>query len=142
MLKRIAVIFGVAFVVIGILGFIPGVTAYAPDVDHGRLLGVFAVDTMHNTMHIVTGAIAVWMGLSGEYASRSYFRAIGILYGILALFGFGYRDAPLFGVMADNVPDAAFYTLVAVFALFLGFGHVLQRFEHGEGRGDEGHHPA
>ncbi len=131
MLKRIAVIFGVVFVVLGIFGFIPGVTTYAPDVEHGQLLGVFAVDTLHDTMYIVTGAIAVWMGLSGEFASRNYFRLFGILYAILALAGFVYRDAPVFG-MADNVADAALHALVALFALFLGFGHVLQRFEHGD----------
>lgn len=141
MLKRIAVIFGVVFVAAGIFGFIPGVTSYAPDLEHGRLFGIFAVDTLHNTVHILTGAIAIWMGLSSEYASRMYFRVFGILYAIVAFLGFGYGAAPLFGLMANNLPDAALHTVIAVVALFLGFGHLLERYEHHHG--DTGsHHPA
>ncbi|MGE5467300.1 MAG: DUF4383 domain-containing protein [Ignavibacteria bacterium] len=136
MIKRIAVIFGIVLVVVGILGFIPGITTFAPDVDHGRLLGIFAVDTMHDMVHIFTGAIAVWMGLTGEAASRSYFRAVGIAYGIVALLGFGYGNAPLFGMMANNTADAALHVVIALVALVLGFGHLVERYEH------RSHHPA
>lgn len=125
MLKRAAVIFGIVFVVVGFLGFIPGVTTYAPDVQHARLLGVFAVDTMHNMMHVLTGAVAIWMGLTGQFASRNYFRACGIFYAVLAFLGYGYGDAPLFGMMADNLADAALNTMIALMALFLGFGRVV-----------------
>lgn len=140
MLKRIAVFFGVFFVAIGVLGFVPGVTTFAPDVEHGRLFGAFAVDTMHNMVHLLTGAVAIWMGLGSEYASRNYFRVVGIVYAVFALLGFGYGNAPMFGMMAANLADAAFHTVVAALALFFGFGHALQ---HWHWPGDTGtHHPA
>jgi hypothetical protein len=42
--------------------------------------------------------------------------------------------------MANNLFDAALHTVIAVAALALGFGHLLDRFEHPH---DEGtHHPA
>lgn len=140
MLKRIAVIFGAIFVIVGILGFIPGVTTYAAGEDEGRLLGAFAVDTLHNAVHILTGVAAIGVGLTSEAASRIYFKAFGIVYAVVAVLGFGYGAAPLLGVMANNLPDAALHALVATAALFLGFGHLPDRLEH---PGDEGtHHPA
>lgn len=138
MLKRIAVIFGAVFVLIGILGFIPGITTDAPDGDYGRLFGVFAVDTMHNMVHILTGIVAIACGMMSEAASRNYCRVFGVLYGIVALMGFAYGKAHLMGLMANNTPDAVLHTAIAIVALFLGFGHLPARFEHH----DTGHHPA
>lgn len=140
MIKRIAVIFGAIFVIVGILGFVPGVTMFDPDAAGGRLLGVFAVDAVHNFVHVLTGVVAVGVGMRSEFASRMYFRIFGVIYGLVALLGFGYGNAALFGLMANNLPDAALHTLIAAAALFLGFGHLPARFEH---PGDEGtHHPA
>ncbi|MBI4986399.1 MAG: DUF4383 domain-containing protein [Rhodocyclales bacterium] len=140
MIKRIAVIFGAVFVVVGVLGFVPGVTLFDPDADHGRFLGVFAVDPVHNLVHMVTGIIAIGVGITSEVASRMYFRIFGVIYAIVALLGFGFGNAALFGVMSNNLPDAILHTLIATAALFLGFGHLPARFEH---PGDEGtHHPA
>lgn len=137
MLKRIAVIFGAVLILVGILGFIPGVTPTAPDGDYGRLFGVFAVDTMHNMVHILTGIVAIACGMMSEAASRNYFRIFGIVYGLVAVLGFVVGKAPLMG-MANNIPDAVLHTAIAIVALFLGFGHLPARLEHH----DTGHHPA
>lgn len=133
MIKRIAIIFGAIFVVVGVLGFIPGITPMAADHDHGRLLGLFAVDGLHNTVHILTGLVAIAVGMMSEHASRNYFRVFGIIYALVALFGFVYGNAPLFGLMANNLADAVLHTAIAVVALVLGFGHLADRLEH--------HHP-
>lgn len=140
MLKRIAVIAGAVFVVIGILGFVPGITIFEPGTDEGRMLGALAVDTTHNAVHILTGVAAIAAGLTGEAASRMFFKVFGVVYAIVAVLGFGYGSAPLLGVMANNLPAAAVHALIAAAALFLGFGHLPERMEH---PGDEGtHHPA
>jgi hypothetical protein len=138
MLKRIAIVFGAIFLLIGILGFIPGVTPVSADGDHGRLFGVFAVDTPHNLVHILTGIVAIACGLMSEAASRMYFRIFGIIYALVAVMGFFYGRDPLMGFMAHNMPDAILHTAVAIVALFLGFGHLPARYEHH----DAGHHPA
>ncbi len=140
MFKRIAVIFGAIFVFVGVIGFVPGITLYTPGSDHGLLLRAFAVDPAHNVVHILTGVIAVGVGLMTEAASRWYFKVFGILYAITALLGFGYGAAPLFGVMANNLPDAVLHAAIAFIALYLGFGHLPTHLGHPM---DEGtHHPA
>lgn len=138
-LKRIAMIWGAIFVLIGILGFIPGVTTFMPDEEHGMLFGLFAVDTLHNFIHIATGIAAIACGMASEAASRTYFKVFGIIYGIVALLGFVYGRMPLMGMMANNVADALLHTVIAVAALALGFGHLVERLEH---RRDHTHHPA
>ena len=140
MIRRIAIIAGAIFVVVGILGFIPGVTVFSAGTDAGRMFGILAVDNLHNAVHILSGVAALAAGLTGELASRMYFRVFGVVYGVVALLGFAYGSAPLLGVMANNLPDAAVHALIAAAALFLGFGHLPEHFEH---PGDTGtHHPA
>lgn len=140
MIKRIALIFGAIFVLVGILGFVPMVTPYMADSDYGRFLGVFAVDPVHNGVHILTGAVAIAVGLFSDHASRIYFRVFGIVYALVALLGFYYGNQAIAGMMANNLPAAALHTVIAAVALFLGFGHLLDRFEHPADTGT--HHPA
>ena len=140
MIKRIAVIFGAVFMLVGVLGFIPGVTSMSAEGGHGHLLGLFAVDTLHNLVHLLTGVAAIASGLASEVASRTYFKVFGIVYALVALIGFGYGNAPLLGLMANNLPDAALHAVIAAVALFLGFGHLPDRFEHPSDTGT--HHPA
>lgn len=140
MIKRIAVVFGAIFLVVGLLGFVPGVTVFATAGGYDRLLGMFAVDATHNAVHVLTGVAAIAVGLTSEVASRTYFKIFGVIYGVVALLGFGYGNAPLLGVMANNLPDAALHTVIAAVALLLGFGHLPTGFGHPT---DEGtHHPA
>lgn len=130
MIKRIAIAFGVVFLIAGVLGFVPGVTSFPVDDEHGRLLGTFAVDSLHNGVHLLTGLVAIMVGFMSEAASRTFFKVFGVIYGVVALLGFGFGNAAIFGMMANNMPDAVLHAVVAVVALFLGFGHLLDRFEH------------
>ena len=60
--KLLANLFGLAFIFAGLLGFVPN-PLVAPD-------GVFAVNTMHNLVHIVTG-VAFLAGGYGETIGRT-----------------------------------------------------------------------
>lgn len=90
MLKKIAVVYGVVFIVIGLLGFIP---AFAPN---GMLLGMFEVNSAHNIIHLLTGAIALWIVKTKPASTRKYFKVFGVLYAIVALLGFFYQGNPIF----------------------------------------------
>lgn len=116
MLKKAAVIAGILFIVAGILGFVPGITV------DGRLLGIFAVDALHNVVHIVSGAIALYVGRTSEHAARKYFQIFGIVYGLITLLGFFHMDRPLLGIMAHNTADVVLHLLITVASLYLGFG--------------------
>jgi hypothetical protein len=116
MLKRIAMIFGVVFVVLGALGFVAAVTP------NGRLFGVFEVNALHNVVHLATGVVAIITGAMSEKASRMFFQIFGVIYGLVAVLGFVYGDQPLLGLIANNLADAGLHVVIAAVALYLGFG--------------------
>jgi hypothetical protein len=80
-LRIAAIIFGIGFIVVGILGFFP---AFAPN---GHLLGLFMVDTFHNWVHILSGVVALLAAFADRFV-KLYFQVFGIVYLIVALAGF------------------------------------------------------
>jgi len=123
MLKRMAMVFGVILLLVGVAGYIPALTP------EGRLLGIFEVDSMHNLVHIVTGIVAVMMGAKSEHASRVFFQTFGVVYGLVALLGLFSGDAPLLGMMAHNWADFWLHVGIAGFSLWVGF-YYAPRHEH------------
>jgi hypothetical protein len=115
MLKKAAVFFGIVFVIVGALGFVP---AAAP---HGHLLGVFHVNTFHNLVHILTGIVAIIAGSSSEHGARLFFRIFGLIYGLVAVLGFFHGDRPIFGILANNMADVWLHVAIAAVSLILGF---------------------
>ncbi len=117
MLKTSAIVFGVVFLVIGLLGFFP---AFAPA---GYLFGLFQVGVIHNLVHLITGGVAIAMAMSGERSARLYFQIFGVVYGVVAVLGLFYGNAPLLGIMAHNWGDVWLHVVIAGVALYLGFGY-------------------
>jgi len=117
MLKNVAIGFGVVFILIGILGFIP---AFTPG---GMLLGIFHVDALHNIVHLLSGIVALAAGFTSAHASQLYFKVFGVIYGLVALLGIFYGQDPLLGIMAHNWAGFWLHLVIAVVALYLGFGY-------------------
>ena len=103
--QKLALLFGAVFLLVGILGFIPGITEDAPgsfagEDSDGSLLGVFQVSVLHNLAHIAFGI--------GILAARAHSTALqylligGIAY--LALFLLGIVGA-LDWLPADDADD-------------------------------------
>ena len=116
MLKKIAIAFGIIFIVVGLAGF---VSALAPD---GRLLGYFEVNAAHNAVHIGTGIVALIVGFASGKAARMFFQIFGVIYALVAVLGFVMANQPLLGIVANNAADTWLHVLIAVVALYLGFG--------------------
>ena len=116
MLKKVAIWFGVVFVVIGVLGFVP---AIAPS---GKLLGIFDVNGAHNLVHLATGIVALIVGFASDKASKTFFQVFGVIYALVALLGLFSGDQPLLGIVANNMADVVLHVVIAVVALYLGFG--------------------
>ena len=57
---KISLGLGLAYLAIGVLGFIPGITVPSSAPGQGLLLGIFAVNTIHNLAHLGLGAALVW----------------------------------------------------------------------------------
>jgi len=115
-LKQIAIIFGVVFVVVGALGWVPAVNP------GGKLLGLFDVNAAHNFVHLATGIVAIIAGVSGEKASQIFFQVFGVIYGLVAVLGFYYGDQPLLGIVSNSSADSVLHVVIAIVALYLGFG--------------------
>ena len=115
MIKKLAWTFGIIFIVIGILGFIPALTP------GGLLLGVFSVDAMHNAVHLISGILAILAAWgTGSYA-RLYFKVFGVVYAIVTVVGFIQGDTIL-GLMMVNAADNLLHLVIAAVALWAGFG--------------------
>lgn len=115
MLKALAIIFGIVFILVGIAGFVPDLNK------DGKLLDIFNLNVVHNLVHLGSGIVALLCGLSGIQASRLYFQIFGVIYAVVAVLGFYYVDAPILGLIANNMADTWLHVVIAVIALFFGF---------------------
>ncbi len=112
--RSYAFAFGVVFIIVGLLGFIPAVTP------NGMLLGIFHVNTAHNLVHLLSGIVAIFCSKQSIAASRMYFLVFGTIYGLVALLGFTLKDPLLFGLIANNRADAWLHLAIAITSLGLG----------------------
>lgn len=117
MTKTAAMVFGVVLLLIGILGFIPGVTN-----TDGLLLGIFQVDTVHNIVHLITGALGIYAATASLSTSRMYFQVFGVVYALIAILGFFSGDGMVLGFLVNNMADTWLHVVIAVVALYYGFG--------------------
>ena len=116
MLKTAAIIFGIVFLLVGVLGFVPGITTTGQ-----MLLGIFHVNAVHNIVHLLSGAVALIAGLTSTAAARMYFRVFGIVYALVAILGFFIGNGLLLGLISNNMADTWLHVLIALVALALGF---------------------
>src|SRR5687767_7793538 len=115
MLRKICILFGIIFVAVGVLGFVPGIT------QDGHLLGIFHVNAAHNAVHILSGVAALICGSISSHAARMYFRIFGLVYGLVAVLGFVNGERPIFGIISNNMADTWLHVGIAAVSLILGF---------------------
>jgi hypothetical protein len=120
MAKTFGMLFGIVFLAVGILGFVPGVTT------NDMLLGIFMVNKVHSIVHIASGAIFLIASMAGAGAARLWFQLFGIIYAIVAVLGFMNPNGMLFGMMSNNPADTWLHVVLAVAMLAIGFGTPKQ----------------
>jgi Domain of unknown function (DUF4383) len=90
--QKAAAAVGIVFVVVAVLGFIPGVTTQFDSVSaagtesRAMLLGVFQVSVLHNVVHLALGVAGLAMAGAARSA-RTYLVGGGVIY--LALWVYG-----------------------------------------------------
>ena len=127
-----ALLAGIVFLVVGILGFVPGITTHYGDLsfaghDSGaKLLGIFQTSILQNVVHLLFGLVGIAMARSWEGA-RTFLIAGGVVYLVLFVYGLlarGDSSANFIPVnSADNVLHLVFG--VAMIALGLALGRRL-----------------
>ena len=100
-IQKVALIVGIVFLLVGIAGFIPGLThstehlAGAGADSEAQLLGVFQVSVLHNIVHLAFGVAGLLVAARAT-ASRMYLIWGGVIYFVVWLYG-------LFAVGNDDI---------------------------------------
>ena len=87
-----AAIVGVVFLLVGIAGFIPGVTTdydslmLAGHESDAKLLGIFEVSVLHNIVHLLFGVAGLAMSRTAG-AARTFLLGGGAIYLVLWVYG-------------------------------------------------------
>ena len=90
--RQAALAVGVVFLLVGVLGFVPGVTTdydtmeFASHDSGAELLGIFQVSVLHNLVHLAFGAAGVVMSRTVSGAA-TFLLAGGAVYLVLWLYG-------------------------------------------------------
>lgn len=119
MLKKSALIFGLVFTVIGILGFVPGIT-WQDENGMDMLLGIFHVDAVHNLVHLASGLLGLLAARQDNFASL-YLRSLGVIYAIMTIAGF-LQSTTILGLVGVNLADNVLHLILASAMLGVGFG--------------------
>jgi len=110
--KNAAIVFGVVFLLVGILGFVPN-PIVGPD-------GLFVTNPLHNIIHLVSG-IALLAGAYTSLGASLMLKIVGVVYGLVAVCGFFMvMDGAMFGV-AVNEADKWLHVALAAAILAAGF---------------------
>ncbi|HKG03777.1 MAG TPA: DUF4383 domain-containing protein [Conexibacter sp.] len=126
-----AALVGLLFLVVGVAGFIPGVTTnlydgldFAGHDGNAELLGIFHVSVLHNLVHLLFGAAGLALARTSSSA-RTFLVGGGAIYLVLWIYG----------LLIDRDSDANFVPVNAAddwlhFALgvgMIGLGLTLSR---------------
>ena len=91
-IQQAALLVGSVFLLVGVLGFIPGITTdystmkFASEDSEAQLLGIFQVSVLHNIVHLAFGAAGIAMARTAAGA-RTFLLAGGAIYLVLWLYG-------------------------------------------------------
>ncbi len=117
MVQKITVGFGIVYVLIGILGFVPGITFATSTPGQGLILGIFAVNLIHNIAHLLLGAILIVGGMSATNVGIVN-KVMAIIFAVLVV---GSFIAPIVEGVAINPPDTLLHLVSAALTAYLGF---------------------
>ncbi|PWN03005.1 DUF4383 domain-containing protein [Nocardioides silvaticus] len=122
LLQKAALAVAATFALVGVLGFIPGITTNYDQMEFighhsgAELLGIFAVSVLHNLVHLAFGIVGFVLAKSFDGA-RAYLIGGGIIYLVLTVYG----------LVVDRHDDANFVPLNAAdnwLHLVLGIGMI------------------
>jgi hypothetical protein len=111
---------GAVLVVAGLIGFLYSASFGGPgEVDD--VFGILSVNAWHNLVHIATGALGVLAYAAGARASRIYALGIGVVYIVVAIWGFAIGDGDsILGFIPVNTEDNVLHVVLGVVGIGAG----------------------
>jgi Domain of unknown function (DUF4383) len=106
---------GAVLVVAGIVGFFYNAEFTSDESVRDAVFGILDVNGWHNVVHILTGVLGLLAFAAGAYAARSYALALGVVYLIVAAWGFMVGDGDsILSIVPVNTEDNILHLLLGV----------------------------
>jgi hypothetical protein len=113
MVRTFALVVGVVFLLLGILGFFMN-----------PLLGIFAVNWAHNLIHLLVGVLGIAAWYYADYA-RLYCQVLGVFFLVIGIVGFvpgvTTADGMMLGLVQVDYAGNVLHLAVGAVAALFGF---------------------
>jgi hypothetical protein len=128
--QKAAFAVGAVFLLVGILGFVPGITSnfdqltFAGHHSEAALLGLFNVSVLHNIVHLLFGVAGLALARTFDGA-RSYLVGGGVVYLVLFIYGLVIDHDSSANFVPVNDADNWLHLILAI--AMIGLGVALGR---------------
>ena len=129
-IQKGAALVGIVFLLVGVAGFIPGITTHYSDLTFAghmsgaQLLGIFQVSILHNIVHLLFGVAGLLLASTPKRA-RNYLFYGALVYAVLFFYGIVIEYQSMANFVPFNDADNLLHFLLAAGMLVLSF--VLDR---------------
>ena len=123
--RTMASVVGAVFLLVGVLGFIPGITqnydtlTFAGNGSDAKLLGIFEVSILHNIVHLLFGVAGLAMARAAKSAT-TYLIGGGVIYLVLTVYGVVVDQTSSANFIPVNTADNWLHFLLGVGMIALG----------------------
>ena len=124
-IRTATLIVGVVFLLVGLLGFVPGITnhfstmSFAGHNSQAKLLGIFQVSILHNVVHLLFGVVGILAARTAA-AARSFLIVGGVIYLVLWIYGLVINKSSGANFVPVNNPDNWLHFVLGIGMIGLG----------------------
>lgn len=114
MAKKLAIVFGVVFVLVGVLGMV-GTGIVGP-------MGIFETNTIHDVVHLLVGIVLLGVAFMSPASSGTWLKVFGVVYLAIAVLGFLLvpSGGMLLGLVQTNAADHLLHIVLGIVLYLAG----------------------
>ncbi len=108
MAKKLAIVFGVVFVLVGAMGMV-GTGIVGP-------MGLFETNSLHDIVHLLVGIVLLGVAFMAPASSGTWLKIFGVVYLVIAILGFLLvpGGGELLGLVHTNVADHLLHIVLGI----------------------------